>query len=141
MVRICSEYTIFMLTSYRYDAGDQGKYVVNGGISTAQLLMAYERTLHIANASSAALGDGSLRIPERSNGYPDFLDEARWEMAFILKMQVPANSSAQLVNGEYIGESPACYMLDLPRMLSIIFIIWLTLSCRCVRHGTPQNAR
>jgi endoglucanase len=29
-----------------YDAGDQGKYVVNGGIATAQLLMAAERRLH-----------------------------------------------------------------------------------------------
>ena len=28
-----------------YDAGDQGKYVVNGGISVAELMNAYERTL------------------------------------------------------------------------------------------------
>ena len=88
----------------RYDAGDQGKYVVNGGISTAQILMAYERTLHTGTNSSQALGDGSLRIPERANGYPDFLDEARWEMSFMLKMQVPQNSAPQLVNGSYIGE-------------------------------------
>ena len=87
-----------------YDAGDQGKYVVNGGISTAQILMAYERSLHTSNSSSKALGDGSLRIPERSNGYPDFLDEARWEMEFMLKMQVPANSPPQLFSGSYIGE-------------------------------------
>ncbi|KAI4721149.1 Six-hairpin glycosidase [Aureobasidium sp. EXF-10727] len=86
-----------------YDAGDQGKYVVNGGISTAQILMAYERTLHTTNSSSKPLGDGSLRIPERSNGYPDFLDEARWEMEFMLKMQVPQNSPPQLFNGLYIG--------------------------------------
>jgi len=92
-----------MLMIIRYDAGDQGKYVVNGGIATAQLLMAYERTLHTPDASSIPLGDGSLRIPERANGYPDFLDEARWEMSFMLKMQVPANSPPQLVNGSYIG--------------------------------------
>jgi endoglucanase len=88
-----------------YDAGDQGKYVVNGGISTAQILMAYERTLYMGKNSSSQLGDGSLRIPERSNGYPDFLDEARWEMDFMLKMQVPQNSTRQLFNGSYIGES------------------------------------
>lgn len=65
-----------------YDAGDQGKYVVNGGISTAQILMAYERTLWTANPSLQykPVSDGSLRIPERYNGYPDFLDEARWEL-------------------------------------------------------------
>jgi endoglucanase len=66
-----------------YDAGDQGKYVVNGGISVAQLLSTYER-------SQRALGDGSLRIPERANGVPDILDEARWELEFLLAMQVPA---------------------------------------------------
>lgn len=88
-----------------YDAGDQGKYVVNGGISTAQILMAYERSLYAPKNSSNLLGDGSLRIPERSNGYPDFLDEARWEMEFLLKMQVPQNSPPQLFNGTYIGRS------------------------------------
>ncbi|THW21835.1 Six-hairpin glycosidase [Aureobasidium pullulans] len=88
-----------------YDAGDQGKYVVNGGISTAQILMAYERSVHTPNNSSNSLGDGSLKIPERSNGYPDFLDEARWEMEFMLKMQVPQNSPPQIFNGTYIDMS------------------------------------
>ena len=70
-----------------YDAGDQGKYVVNGGIAAAQLLMEYERTQRIKNITNA-LVDGSLRIPERNNGIPDILDEARWELEFLLKMQV-----------------------------------------------------
>ncbi|KAI1618689.1 secreted endoglucanase [Exophiala viscosa] len=87
-----------------YDAGDQGKYVVNGGISAAQLLMEYERTQHIANATNV-LVDGSLRIPERNNGVPDILDEARWEIEFLLKMQVPAGSPPQLFNGSMIDMS------------------------------------
>jgi endoglucanase len=91
-----------------YDAGDQGKYVVNGGISTAQILMAYERTLWTKNSSFKIVSDGSLRIPERFNGYPDYLDEARWEMEFMLKMQVPAKSPPQLFNGSYIGKYPKC---------------------------------
>ncbi|MGQ4340394.1 glycoside hydrolase family 9 protein [[Kitasatospora] papulosa] len=73
-----------------YDAGDHGKYVVNGGISVAQLMSTYERTLTAPNAESAELGDGKLRVPERDNGVPDILDEARWEMDFLIKMQVPA---------------------------------------------------
>ena len=72
-----------------YDAGDHGKYVVNGGISAWQLINEYERTLYIAGADRAALGDGTLAIPERTNGVPDILDEARWEVEFLLKMQVP----------------------------------------------------
>ncbi|MBO0868967.1 MAG: glycoside hydrolase family 9 protein [Micromonosporaceae bacterium] len=73
-----------------YDAGDQGKYVVNGGIATAQLLGAYERTLTARSATRGALGDSTLRVPERGNHVPDILDEARWELQFLVSMQVPA---------------------------------------------------
>ncbi len=66
-----------------YDAGDHGKYVVNGGISVYQLMAAFER-------NRFAFGDGQLSIPESGNGVPDILDEARWEMEFLLSMQVPA---------------------------------------------------
>ncbi|MFE9406543.1 glycoside hydrolase family 9 protein [Streptomyces sp. NPDC006530] len=71
-----------------YDAGDQGKYVVNGGIATWELVNSYERARRSGEA--AALGDGTLRVPERGNGIPDVLDEARWELDFLLRMQVPA---------------------------------------------------
>ena len=65
-----------------YDAGDYGKYVVNGGISVWTLLNLYERL-------PDAYPDGSLNIPESGNDVPDLLDEARWEMEFLLAMQVP----------------------------------------------------
>jgi endoglucanase len=74
-----------------YDAGDHGKYVVNGGIATYQLLSTYERTLTAPSATPGALGDGTLRVPERDNGVPDVLDEARWELEFMLRMRVPAD--------------------------------------------------
>nr|WP_241562058.1 glycoside hydrolase family 9 protein [Streptomyces hoynatensis] len=73
-----------------YDAGDQGKYVVNGGISVAQLMSEYERTLTAENAAGEQLADGELAVPEQGNGTPDILDEARWELEFLLSMQVPA---------------------------------------------------
>ncbi|MET7900630.1 glycoside hydrolase family 9 protein [Streptomyces sp. NPDC005355] len=72
-----------------YDAGDQGKYVVNGGISVAQLMSAFERTRTAKGADAKPLGDGRLTVPEHGNGTPDILDEARWEMDFLLRMQVP----------------------------------------------------
>ncbi|MET7900721.1 glycoside hydrolase family 9 protein [Streptomyces sp. NPDC005355] len=74
-----------------YDAGDHGKYVVNGGIATYQLFSQFERTRTAPVVHPEALGDGSLRVPERGNGVPDILDEARWEMEFLLRMQVPAD--------------------------------------------------
>jgi endoglucanase len=70
-----------------YDAGDHGKYVVNGGIATYQLLSTWERA--VAAGTQAALGDSTLAVPERGNGVPDILDEARWQLDFMLKMQVP----------------------------------------------------
>ncbi|GAB3957830.1 glycoside hydrolase family 9 protein [Streptomyces sparsus] len=73
-----------------YDAGDHGKYVVNGGISVAQVMANFERTVHVEGADGEALGDGRLRVPERGNNVPDVLDEARWQMDFMMKMQVPA---------------------------------------------------
>jgi endoglucanase len=66
-----------------YDAGDHGKYVVNGGISVAQLMSSYERSPEAAKARA-------LRLPERGGKTPDVLDEARWELDFLTKMQVPA---------------------------------------------------
>jgi endoglucanase len=49
----------------------------------------YERMQHLAPKSLAEFGDGKLRIPENHNQRPDILDEARWEMEWMLKMQVP----------------------------------------------------
>ncbi|TET52124.1 MAG: hypothetical protein E3J64_05725, partial [Anaerolineales bacterium] len=71
-----------------YDAGDHGKYVVNGGISVWTLMNQYERGLHLGS-SVDDFGDGRMNIPENDNGEPDILDEARWEMEFLLSMQIP----------------------------------------------------
>jgi endoglucanase len=70
-----------------YDAGDQGKYVVNGGIAVWTLMNQLERAQ--ARGAAAAFGDGKLNIPERGNGAPDLLDEARFELEFLMRMQVP----------------------------------------------------
>jgi endoglucanase len=63
-----------------HDAGDYGKYIVNGGISVGTLLAAYE-------FMPDKFTDGQLNIPESSNQIPDILDEARYELEWFLKMQ------------------------------------------------------
>ena len=70
-----------------YDAGDHGKYVVNGGIAAWTMMNQYERAQLLGTAGDFA--DGKMNIPEKKNKIPDILDEARWEMDFMLKMQVP----------------------------------------------------
>lgn len=74
-----------------YDAGDHGKYVVNGGISVWTLLNLYERTVHLT-AQEPPFADGSLSIPEAGNGVNDLLDEVRWQLDFMMRMQLPANA-------------------------------------------------
>ena len=72
-----------------YDAGDHGKYVVNSAISVWTLHNQYERLARFG-ASARDFADGTLNIPERRNGRPDLLDEARFNLEFMLRMQVPA---------------------------------------------------
>ncbi|HEX8415547.1 MAG TPA: glycoside hydrolase family 9 protein [Sphingomicrobium sp.] len=79
-----------------YDAGDQGKYIVNGGISLWTLLNLYEREQGRADKQFA---DGRVAIPEAGNGINDLLDEARWEVEFFLKMQVPEGTRLRLPTG------------------------------------------
>jgi endoglucanase len=53
------------------------------------MMSVYERALHAPTGDVGRLADGSLRIPEHGDGVPDVLDEARWEIEFLLAMQVP----------------------------------------------------
>src|SRR3546814_8218793 len=43
--------------------------------------------------------DGSAALPEAGNGTSDLLDEARWEMTFLLAMQAPAGTTMAIVPG------------------------------------------
>lgn len=62
-----------------HDAGDYGRYTVAGATAAADLLLAYE------NYPSVFTDD--IGIPESGNGTPDVLDEARYELEWLLKMQ------------------------------------------------------
>ncbi|MCR5742115.1 MAG: glycoside hydrolase family 9 protein [Lachnospiraceae bacterium] len=78
-----------------YDAGDHGKYVVNGGISLWMLQNLYEMSKF--SGYEDAFADGTMSIPENNNGYPDLLDEARYEMEWMFKMLVQSGSYKDMV--------------------------------------------
>ena len=87
-----------------YDAGDHGKYVVNSGISVWTLQNQLE-LLERFGATAADFGDGKMNVPEAGNGHPDLLDEARFNLEFMLRMQVPAGQpSAGMVHHKIHGE-------------------------------------
>ncbi|MBN1182053.1 MAG: glycoside hydrolase family 9 protein [Bacteroidales bacterium] len=63
-----------------YDAGDYNKYVVNSGISVFCLLSAYESYPEYFDTLE-------LNIPESGNGIPDILDEALYNVKWMMTMQ------------------------------------------------------
>ncbi|WP_093665453.1 glycoside hydrolase family 9 protein [Sphingomonas gellani] len=81
-----------------YDAGDRGKYVVNAGISVWTLLNAYERA-----HGGALMHDGVLALPEAGNAVPDLLDEARYEIDWMLRMQIPAGTRVAVLAADGRG--------------------------------------
>lgn len=81
-----------------YDAGDYNKYIVNSGISTYTLLAAYEHF--------PGWFDGlALRLPESGNRVPDILNEALWNLDWMLTMQDPADGGVyhKLTNKAFDG--------------------------------------
>ncbi|MBN2878343.1 MAG: glycoside hydrolase family 9 protein [Clostridia bacterium] len=62
-----------------HDAGDFGRYVTPASKAVIDLLLAYER-------SPESFTDDT-DIPEHGNGIADILDEAKYEIDFLLKMQ------------------------------------------------------
>jgi endoglucanase len=63
-----------------HDAGDYGRYMVNSGITTGTLLWTWE-------IYGPKLKSIKLNIPESGNGTPDILNETRWNLEWMLKMQ------------------------------------------------------
>lgn len=62
-----------------HDAGDYGRYVVPGAKAVADLLYAYD--------TNPEMFSDNIGIPESGNGIPDVLDEVRYELEWMLKMQ------------------------------------------------------
>ncbi len=62
-----------------HDAGDYGRYVSAGAKAVIDLLMSYE-------TAPESFGD-DVGIPESGNSVPDILDEVRYELDWMLKMQ------------------------------------------------------
>jgi len=81
-----------------YDAGDYGKYAVNGGISAWRLQNAAERLMH-RGAAGEGWTDGRVSLPETGNGVSKILDEARWQVEFLMAMQVPEGARLALPKG------------------------------------------
>ncbi|KXX71439.1 glycoside hydrolase family 9 protein [Flammeovirga sp. SJP92] len=63
-----------------YDAGDYNKYVVNSGITTYTLLLAFEQF-------GEMLGEISFKIPHGQKALPLYLDNVKWNLDWLITMQ------------------------------------------------------
>ncbi|MBN2440144.1 MAG: glycoside hydrolase family 9 protein [Spirochaetales bacterium] len=63
-----------------HDAGDYGKYIVNTGVTLGLMFKAWENF-------QSKLENVNLNIPESGGSLPDYLDEIKFEMDWVLKMQ------------------------------------------------------
>jgi len=65
-----------------HDAGDYNKYTVNAGITVGMMFMAWQQFQE--NIKSITYG-----LPKTAPGYPEFLEELKWETDWLLSMQSP----------------------------------------------------
>jgi endoglucanase len=79
-----------------FDAGDQNRYTNWEAVDAIQLLRAYRQTPSVFT--------DDYDIPESGNGVPDILDEAKWAIDWLLRMQ-NSDGSVQSIVG-HAGASP-----------------------------------
>ncbi len=81
-----------------YDAGDYNKYIVNSGITMGTLLS-------LCEDFPAYVKKLPTNIPESTNNLPDVLDEALWNLRWMLTMQDPADGGVyhKLTNARFDG--------------------------------------
>lgn len=79
-----------------YDAGDFNKYTIWTADYVVELLKAYRENPNV-------FGD-DYNIPESGNGTPDILDEAKWGIDHLLRMQYDNGSCIAIVSAD--GASP-----------------------------------
>ena len=77
--RVFQSDTFLHVSGGWHDAGDYGRYVVPACKAVADMLLAFR-------ATPEAFGD-DWDIPESGNGVADVLDEVRFELEWLLKMQ------------------------------------------------------
>lgn len=71
-----------------HDAGDYGKYTVNAAFSTAIMLLAWEQRAETLKQFQLPA------LPEHGSALPDYLAELKFNLDWLLKMQLPSGEAA-----------------------------------------------
>ncbi|MEO0224352.1 MAG: glycoside hydrolase family 9 protein [candidate division WOR-3 bacterium] len=83
-----------------HDAGDYNKYTTTIATVLLQFFWKYEKFPELFK-------DDDLDIPESGNGIPDILDEAKYALEFLLKMQIPQGGLGDTSIGQYVDSKHA----------------------------------
>lgn len=74
-----------------FDAGDYNKYITFAHGPVQDLLLSYRENPNVWN--------DKMGLPESGNGLPDLLDELKWEMDWVLRMQNTTTSKVHIKSG------------------------------------------
>lgn len=123
-----------------HDAGDYGKFVTTATLSVAFLMYLYE-------TEPTKFSDHQLLIPEVGNGIPDILDEVRWELTWLLKMQredggVYHKVSTKKWTGEYLPhrDTGTRYIFRVSSTATGAFAAVTALGARSFKKWDPEFA-
>lgn len=123
-----------------WDAGDYGRYVPPAATTLMSLLYAYR-------FNPGFFRDGSLGLPESGNGQPDLLDELRWELTWLLKMQrgdggVHHKATCTGFPGEVMPDAATLpvYVYPVSTWATAQFAGALAEASLVFRHGNPAFA-
>ncbi|MBO6622498.1 MAG: glycoside hydrolase family 9 protein [Balneola sp.] len=123
-----------------HDAGDYGKYSVNTSVSLAFILYLYDHQKY-------KFKDGQLNIPENGNSVPDLLDESKWALKWLLKMQSENGGVYHKVQkkkwtGEYLPQDDpdARYIYEVSSTATAGFAAVSALASRIFKEFNPKFA-
>ena len=115
-----------------HDAGDYGRYVITGTKTLTDLLLSY-----MYNPNAFGDNDGTT---DSNNGIPDILDEARYELEWLMKMQMEDGGvySKAVTNNFALDVSPeedskVVYVLPSETISTADFISVMSLASICYK--------
>lgn len=94
------------------DAGDYGQYVVNGGISVWTLQYVFERLQTRGALEQTGWNGRRVALPESRDGVSEILIEARWQLEFMLGLQIPDGARVWVDGREADADMPVPVEID-----------------------------
>lgn len=130
----------FECTGGWHDAGDYGRYITPAAVTIGHLIYAFMKYPHAFKES--------LNIPESGNGVPDVLNECRYELEWMLKMQLEDGSVFHKLTTERHGdfimpeeEKDTYYAFDVSSMAVADFCAVMALCSRVYKEYDGDFAR